>query len=104
MKQMVIFLFLEVQFFKQVRFLRSFLGRFLEDANILKYFNGVLQLYDALFLLKITSLMGFNFYHIYMSHMSYMSYIAEYNMKTFFLKNYTQNVVEKLVLDPFLKN
>ena len=30
--------------------------------------------------------------------------IIEYNMKTFFLKHYTQNVVEKLVLDPFLKN
>ena len=62
MKQMVIFLVLEVQFFKQVRFLRSFSGRFLDDANILEYFNGVLQLYDTLLVLKIKSLMGFNFF------------------------------------------
>ena len=26
---------------------------------------------------------------------------TEYNMKTIFLKNYTQNAVKKLVLDPF---
>lgn len=55
-------LVLEVQFFKRIHFLRSFLGRFLDDANILKYSNGVLQLYDTLFLLKIISLMGFNFF------------------------------------------
>ena len=30
--------------------------------------------------------------------------LIEYNMKTFFLKNHTQNVVEKLVPDPFLEN
>ena len=27
----------------------------------------------------------------------------EYNMRNFFLKNYTQNMVEKLLPDPFLK-
>ena len=30
--------------------------------------------------------------------------LIEYNMKTFFLKNNTQNVVEKLFPDTFLKN
>ena len=31
--------------------------------------------------------------------------LTEYNMSiTFFLKNYTQSVVEKLFPDPFLKN
>ena len=30
--------------------------------------------------------------------------LIERNMKTLFLKNHTQNVVEKLVSDPFLKN
>ena len=30
--------------------------------------------------------------------------LIEYNMRNTFLKNHTQNVVEKLVLDPFLKN
>ena len=32
--------------------------------------------------------------------------LTEYNMseKHFFLKNHTQNVVEKLVPDPFLEN
>ena len=30
--------------------------------------------------------------------------LIDYNMKTFFLKNNTQNVVEKLYSDTFLKN
>ena len=30
--------------------------------------------------------------------------LIEYNMRTFFLKNHTQNVVKKLFPDPFLKN
>ena len=30
--------------------------------------------------------------------------LIKYNMKIFFLKRYTKNVVEKLVLDPFTKN
>ena len=30
--------------------------------------------------------------------------LMKYNMRTFSLKNHTQNMVEKLVLDPFLKN
>ena len=30
--------------------------------------------------------------------------LIEYNMGTFFLKNHAQNMVEKLVPDPFLKN
>ena len=30
--------------------------------------------------------------------------LIEYNMETFFLKNHTQNVVQKLVPDPFLEN
>ena len=32
------------------------------------------------------------------------SQLIEYNMKIFFLKNQAQNVMEKLVPDPFLKN
>ena len=31
-------------------------------------------------------------------------HLIEYNMRKIFLKNYTQNVVEKLFPDPFLKN
>ena len=31
-------------------------------------------------------------------------HLIEYNMRKNFLKNYTQNVVEKLFPDPFLKN
>ena len=30
--------------------------------------------------------------------------LIEYNMKNIFLENYTQTVVEKLFLDPFIKN
>ena len=30
--------------------------------------------------------------------------LMEYNMRNIFLKNHTQNVVHKLVPDPFLKN
>ena len=30
--------------------------------------------------------------------------IIEYNMRNIFLKNHTQNVLEKLFPDPFLKN
>ena len=30
--------------------------------------------------------------------------LIEYNMRKFILKNYTQNVLEKLFLDPFLKS
>ena len=30
--------------------------------------------------------------------------LIEYNMRNIFLENYTQNAVEKLVLDPFIKN
>ena len=30
--------------------------------------------------------------------------LIEYNMRNIFLKNYTQNVVEKLIPDLFLKN
>ena len=30
--------------------------------------------------------------------------LIEYNMRNIFLKNHTQNVVEKLVPDPFLEN
>ena len=30
--------------------------------------------------------------------------LIEYNMRNIFLENHTQNVVEKLVPDPFLKN
>ena len=30
--------------------------------------------------------------------------LIEYNRETFFLKNHTQNVGEKLFQDPFLKN
>ena len=30
--------------------------------------------------------------------------LIEYNMRTFFLKNHTQNGMEKLFPDPFLKN
>ena len=30
--------------------------------------------------------------------------LIEYNMRNIFLKNHTQNVVEKLFPDPFLKN
>ena len=30
--------------------------------------------------------------------------LIEYNMKNILLKNHTQNVVEKLFPDPFLKN
>ena len=30
--------------------------------------------------------------------------LIERNIRTFFLKNHTQNVVQKLVADPFLKN
>ena len=30
--------------------------------------------------------------------------LIEYDMETFFMKIHTQNVVEKLFLDPFLKN
>ena len=30
--------------------------------------------------------------------------LLQYNMKTFFLENHTQNVVDKLFPDPFLTN
>ena len=30
--------------------------------------------------------------------------LIEYNVKIFFLKNHTQNMLEKLVPEPFLKN
>ena len=30
--------------------------------------------------------------------------LIEYNIRTFWLKNHAQNVVEKLLPDPFLKN
>ena len=30
--------------------------------------------------------------------------LIEYNMRNVFLENHTQNAVEKLVLDPFLKS
>ena len=30
--------------------------------------------------------------------------LIEYNMRKFLLNNYTQNVAEKLLPDPFLKN
>ena len=30
--------------------------------------------------------------------------LKEYNMRTFFLKNHAQNLVEKLFTGPFLKN
>ena len=31
-------------------------------------------------------------------------HLIEFKMRNIFLENYTQNVVEKLVPDPFLKN
>ena len=30
--------------------------------------------------------------------------LVEYNMSNIFVKNHTQNVLEKLFLDPYLKN
>ena len=30
--------------------------------------------------------------------------LVDWNMRNIFIENHTQNVVEKLVLDPFLKN
>ena len=30
--------------------------------------------------------------------------LIEYNIRSIFLKNHTQNVMEKLLPDPFLKN
>ena len=31
-------------------------------------------------------------------------YLIEYNTRTFFVKNHTQNVMDKLVPDPILQN
>ena len=32
-----------------------------------------------------------------------LGYLMEYNMRNIFLKKQTQNMVKKLVLDPFIK-
>ena len=38
------------------------------------------------------------------NHAMKFGQLIEYNWETFFLKNHTENMVEKLVADPFLKN